>query len=161
MRALEKTYPILYRLLVIVFIVQLVFAVGIYFSFHDWPSRGQFGDMFGALNTSFSGFAMAGMIYVSLLQQKALQDQNKMQQMMQKEILKQSHYALLGNRINALQCLIEVYHSLDLNKKDFNTSAGIKMDSKKLVQENIESLERLLAELDEWDKSKEYDLSKK
>jgi hypothetical protein len=40
--------------------------------FNDWPSRGQFGDLFGAVNALFSGLAFAGLIYTILLQKEEL-----------------------------------------------------------------------------------------
>jgi hypothetical protein len=42
-----------------------------------WPSRGQFGDMFGAVNALFSGLAFAGIILTILLQREELKAQKK------------------------------------------------------------------------------------
>lgn len=36
----------------------------------DWPQRGQFGDMFGAVNSLFSGLAFAGVIIAIFLQRE-------------------------------------------------------------------------------------------
>lgn len=41
------------------------------------PEMGQFGDMFGAVNTLFSGLAFAGIIYTILLQRNELSLQRK------------------------------------------------------------------------------------
>lgn len=38
---------------------------------------GQFGDMFGILNTAFSGFAMTGAVYAVILQTKQIDEQRK------------------------------------------------------------------------------------
>lgn len=38
----------------------------------DWPTRGQFGDVFGAVNALFSGLAFAGLIYTVFLQREEL-----------------------------------------------------------------------------------------
>src|SRR5688572_12539876 len=40
--------------------------------FSDWPERGQFGDMFGAVNALFSGLAFAGIIITIMLQSQEL-----------------------------------------------------------------------------------------
>jgi hypothetical protein len=55
-------------------IVLLQCAIGgaIYFGLPDWQTRGQFGDLFGAVNATFSGLAFAGLIYAILLQRNDL-----------------------------------------------------------------------------------------
>jgi len=52
--------------------VQALGGLVIYFSLSAWETRGQFGDMFGVVNTLFSGFAFAGVIYAILLQREDL-----------------------------------------------------------------------------------------
>lgn len=42
-----------------------------------WAMRGQVGDMFGAVNSLFSGLAFAGLIYTVCLQRKELQLQRR------------------------------------------------------------------------------------
>lgn len=69
----------------IILIIQVAFAFGIWFGFplmfpKDDPyfaARGQFGDMFGALNSLFSGLAFAGIIYALLIQRKDFELQRK------------------------------------------------------------------------------------
>ena len=48
-----------------------------WFLLRNEPNRGTFGDMFGAVNALFSGFAFAGVIYAILLQQNELRLQRK------------------------------------------------------------------------------------
>jgi hypothetical protein len=45
----------------------------------DYQTRGQFGDMFGAVNSLFSGLAMAGVIYTVWLQTKEIEAQREEQ----------------------------------------------------------------------------------
>jgi hypothetical protein len=45
--------------------------------FPDWTSRGQFGDMFGALNALFSAIAFAALVYTMILQKAELRLQRK------------------------------------------------------------------------------------
>lgn len=52
-------------------IQAMAFAL-IYLSFDQWAERGQFGDMFGVVNSLFSGLAFAGIIYTVHLQRKEL-----------------------------------------------------------------------------------------
>ena len=55
-----------------VVILQIVFGVAVYRMFGSWGERGSFGDMFGAVNTLFSGLALAGVVYAILLQRREL-----------------------------------------------------------------------------------------
>lgn len=47
---------------IIVLLIMVVAYIVISCSFSDMAKRGQFGDMFGALNALFSGLAFAGLI---------------------------------------------------------------------------------------------------
>lgn len=53
-------------------LLQGIVGAAIYFVLPDWPTRGQFGDLFGAVNATFSGLAFAGLIYAILLQRDDL-----------------------------------------------------------------------------------------
>ena len=46
----------------------------------DYQTRGQFGDMFGAANSLFSGLAMVGVVYAVFLQTKEIEAQRQEQQ---------------------------------------------------------------------------------
>lgn len=66
--------------IVVLIVWLLTFASFIYFPAPEWlpiGDRGTFGDMFGGLNTLFSGFAFAGIIISIMLQQKELEQTNK------------------------------------------------------------------------------------
>lgn len=52
--------------------VQALLGLAVYLALPGWMERGQFGDMFGIVNTLFSGFAFAGVIYAILLQRDDL-----------------------------------------------------------------------------------------
>ena len=51
-----------------------------------WSERGQFGDMFGALNALFSGLALAGVIYALRLQMQELALQREEMQQSREEL---------------------------------------------------------------------------
>lgn len=51
-----------------VVIVQVLLGLWITRQLDSWTDRGTFGDMFGAVNTLFSGLAFAGVIYAIFLQ---------------------------------------------------------------------------------------------
>ncbi|MHC4394561.1 MAG: putative phage abortive infection protein [Planctomycetota bacterium] len=73
-----------------------------------WPTRGQFGDLFGGLNALFSGFAFAGLIYTIYLQHKELQ--------LQRLELKQTRKELEGQKLQ-----LEAQNKT-MQKQDFNNA---------------------------------------
>lgn len=60
-------------LILIIFIVWLLITIIIWIVFKDWSKSGVFGDTFGAINSLFSGLALAGIIYTIYLQKRELQ----------------------------------------------------------------------------------------
>ena len=66
------------KLLVVVIGLWAASGIIIYFigkNDGEWTTRGQIGDMFGAVNALFSGLAFAGIIYTILLQREELREQ--------------------------------------------------------------------------------------
>ena len=57
-------------LFTLIFVLWAVSGISLWFLLPDWGARGTFGDTFGAVNSLFSGFAFAGVIYTILLQRK-------------------------------------------------------------------------------------------
>lgn len=55
----------------------LLSGVVIILVFDQWPARGQFGDLFGAVNSLFSGLAFAGIVVALLLQNHGITLQNR------------------------------------------------------------------------------------
>ncbi len=74
------------------FVVLLVVALwaltlwGGHTFFDSWPTRGQFGDLFGSVNALFSGLAFAGLVYVILLQREDLALQREELRLQRKEM---------------------------------------------------------------------------
>lgn len=58
--------------------------------FQKWEERGQFGDMFGAVNALFSGLAFAGVIIAILLQRKELELQREELEQTRREFQRQT-----------------------------------------------------------------------
>ena len=91
-----------------VFAVQVFGGMAIYSSFRDDPTgRGTFGDMFGAINTLFSGLAFAGVVYAIVLQKRELSLQRQELTLTRMELEKsaaaQLHSAHLMNEQLQLQ----------------------------------------------------------
>ncbi|MFI4852611.1 MAG: hypothetical protein ACIAZJ_26160 [Gimesia chilikensis] len=71
---------------VVVIAVLLVFWISVTNLISDPAQQGQFGDMFGAANTLFSGLAFAGIIYTIWLQRTELKLQRKTLNKTQEEL---------------------------------------------------------------------------
>lgn len=67
----------LQKLMILVIIVWVISAWLSWLFFSDWSKSGTFGDTFGAINSLFSGLALAGIIYTIYLQKIELGLQRK------------------------------------------------------------------------------------
>lgn len=87
--------------------VQAVAGGLIYTLNIGWPERGQFGDMFGAVNTLFSGLAFASLIYALRLQRRDLNLQRRELEMTRSELARsataQAEAAATAARVEKLQ----------------------------------------------------------
>ncbi len=77
----------------IIFIIALwlAYLIAIIMCIEEWTTRGQFGDLFGGLNTLFSGLAFSALIYAIYLQHKELK--------LQRLELKQTREELKGQKL--------------------------------------------------------------
>jgi hypothetical protein len=73
----EKEKVSLTVLIVAIIAAWIIITVIIWFVFKDWDKSGTFGDTFGAINSLFSGLALAGIIYTIYLQKTELSLQRK------------------------------------------------------------------------------------
>ena len=90
-------------LFIFVFIVVVLQVLAAYLEIiflKDWQDRSNFGEMFGSVNTLFSGLAFAGVIYTILLQRHELESQRESQE-------KSEHLMVLTARLSALNSLVE------------------------------------------------------
>ncbi len=82
-------------------------ALAAYWALPDWQTRGQFGDVFGAVNALFSGLAFAGVIFAILLQREDLELQREELALTRQELARsaqaqeQSEAALRGQAESA------------------------------------------------------------
>ena len=61
--SLNVSFKSLILISTVVVIIQFVAGYIIYLKLGTWNNRADFGEMFGAVNTLFSGLAFAGVIY--------------------------------------------------------------------------------------------------
>lgn len=94
-------------------------------SFSSWDVRGTFGDMFGAINSLFSGLAFAGVIFAIFLQRKELELQRKEVVQTRKELRGQKEAQEKQNFDNTFFQLVrfqnEIVNSINLTKKGMQT----------------------------------------
>jgi hypothetical protein len=103
-----------------------------------WTRRGQFGDMFGALNTVFSGLALAGVVTTLLMQRKDLQLQERASADARAASREQTDIALQTALLQALATQIETW-------RDLRSESGIGTETKKQLLREEQEMVVLLA----------------
>ena len=78
--------PFIVKAVLVILLIQAAVGVVLFFALPDWTTRGQFGDMFGLVNSLFSGLAFAGLIYTIHLQQQELSLQREELQLTRVEL---------------------------------------------------------------------------
>ena len=115
---------------VVVFVLWLVSALIIHSIWPESSDHGPFGDMFGAINALFSGWAFLGVIVAIILQKKELEEQRKeiresriAQQESAGALADQAKLSAIRTRIEAITLLVE-----DVNRQIDGTSSRIARD---------------------------------
>jgi uncharacterized membrane protein YgaE (UPF0421/DUF939 family) len=149
----------------VVVIIQCVVGYIIYLKLHTWNDRADFGEMFGAVNTLFSGLAFAGVIYAIFLQRRELELQRNELEMTRAELRRsaeaqeksesaltsQAHALTLTAKLNALNSFIEAQK----NKLELIRSEGTHYSNAEYKEErrkfdnSFERLQELTGEIDE------------
>lgn len=93
-------------------LIQVSAGLITYLLLDKWEDRANFGDMFGAINTFFSGLAFAGVIYAILLQRHDLKLQRKELEMTREELKR----AALAQE-KSEQALVEQAKMMELTAK--------------------------------------------
>lgn len=83
----------------------------VYFGLPAWTERGQFGDVFGAVNALFSGLAFAGLFWALRMQQEQVELQRTELSLQRDELRLQreemiASRAELSNQVRAQQALV-------------------------------------------------------
>ena len=102
----------LYILLGIIFIIWIASIFGLTQYISDPEKKGQFGDSFGAINSLFSGLALAGIIYTIYLQKKELSLQRKELSDTREEFKIQNKTLSLQRFENTFFHLLELHHQI-------------------------------------------------
>ncbi len=131
-----------------------------YLLFDEWPSRGQFGDVFGAVNALFSGLAFAGLIFAILLQREDLELQRAELALTREELARSAHAqvqselalreqanaAVKSSRLAAINFLLDHY------RKELESFKGIAYHQGSSVESQLNTARQrnaaLISELD-------------
>lgn len=100
-------------LFIVVFTIQLLLGVILYFSLDTWSDRG----MFGVVNSLFSGLALAGIFYAIFLQRRDLKNQREELELTRAELEKsangqESSLTILSKQLETLKSQIANEHEL-------------------------------------------------
>jgi uncharacterized membrane protein (DUF485 family) len=126
----------LYKLLTVVFLIWIISIITLPLFYEDISERALFGDSFGLINSLFSGFAFAGIIYTILLQRKELSLQRKelqetrlelkrsatAQEASEKQLKRQSENLKITAKLNALSTLVSYYSDLETKNKGLSST---------------------------------------
>jgi Putative phage abortive infection protein len=95
---IEVPFKIFVITALLVLLIQIIGGLFIVRSLDDWNKRSSFGEMFGAINTLFSGWAFAGIIYAILLQRRELKLQRRELEMTRDELRGQKEQLIEQNK---------------------------------------------------------------
>ena len=121
-------------ILLIIPVVLVVYYFGLDYLLLDFETKGQFGDMFGAANALFSGFAFLGIIYTIYLQRNELALQREelrltrdelkrsaaAQENSEKALSKQAESLKATAKLNGLSTMVQY----EIAKRDKDNSLG-------------------------------------
>lgn len=134
---------------------QVGIGYAVFRVFPDWPTRGQFGDVFGSVNALFSGLAFAGFIYTVFLQREELALQRNELELTRQELHRtakaqeQSEVALRAQadatarsaRLATTSALLEHYRVELIKMSKVSTPSG---DPRRAVIDDLQQREAAL-----------------
>ena len=145
---------LLIKLIVFVILIWGASAILIILLLSEWSERGNFGDLFGAVNALFSALAFAVLIYTIVLQReeikqnreeivlnrKELQKSSKLQRKAQEVLIQQVEQTHLSAKMNAMRTLVDYYNNQILNPKSNEDVIEKAKQKRKLIIIQIDQL---------------------
>lgn len=153
-----KLDKVLIFVVVIIIFLWALSGFAIYFFIDNWNDRGTFGDLFGVINSLFSGLALAGLIYTTYKNKNLMIDQRneieinrkelvrsrKIQEKSEKVLEEQARQMSLNTKLNGLKTLVD-YFTLQINNPK-NSEEIISLARKKR-KEAIFEIDKLMNRL--------------
>tara|TARA_R110000868_G_scaffold408910_1_gene693199 strand:+ start:4718 stop:5404 length:687 start_codon:yes stop_codon:yes gene_type:complete len=112
----------LITLFCVVIVTQILIGVVLFFSLDTWTDRGTFGDMFGVVNSLFSGLALAGIVYAIFLQRRDLKIQREELELTRIELERSANAQEASSSILSSQLEIMAKDSEFLMQKEIKES---------------------------------------
>lgn len=148
----------------IILSLWLILSMTVYFIQPDLISRAQFGDMFGSVNSLFSGLAFGGLIYTIYLQRKELTLQRKELVLTRNELMRsakaqeESEKAMTAQlksmttatNINGLTAIINYYNNIAESTVDNVTKKKAEEKMGLAINEIAEYMDKLNDELNQY-----------
>lgn len=151
-------YKILICTILGVLFLLAVYIIGLPELIHEYEQRGAFGDMFGGLNTLFSGLAFAFLIYTVFLQGKQLEMQREELRLQRKELedtraelarsAKSSEFIARVNKLQAQAMANQSLIDIEIALKQ-NSAPKEKEQTLRPLQKKAESLWEDLAKIED------------
>ncbi len=117
----KKSKEISLKLLfIIVIAIWVISGLLTWFYFKNWSNSGSFGDTFGAINSLFSGLALAGIIYTVYLQKNELKLQRKELKYTREELKRTANAQESTAKMMTEQIRINSIPFLQYNSKTIN-----------------------------------------
>lgn len=123
----DNYFSLFIKISVAFLIIAIIFPLIVYGYFSDWSKSGTFGDTFGALNTLFSGLALAGVIVTILIQRTELQNQRFELSLQRNEMIETRKEFLLNRTTSLVFNQLERFDKALLELKisfNYNTYQG-------------------------------------
>jgi hypothetical protein len=157
-----KDQKVLFIIVSALILIWALSGIIIITSINDWSHRGALGDLFGVINSLFSGLALAGLIYTIyqskkdlLLQReeieinrKELIKSRKIQEKSEKALEEQVRQLKLSAKLNGLKTLID-YFNIQINNP--NNSEEIILKARLKRREAIAEIDGLIERFEDDD----------
>lgn len=126
----------------LVFGLQIAYAFILICCLSKWEERSSFGEMFGGINTFFSGLAFAGLLYTILVQQSEIQSQKQ-------ELERTLQIQSLSVRVLSLTGMINAHHSM-LELETQNLKYAQSMNSQDAMKSHVDEITRIKGKIEEF-----------
>ncbi len=150
----NKNY-VLAAIVISVIVLWALSGIATIYLIVDWSIRGTFGDLFGAINSLFSGLALAGLIYTIYqskndlnlqreeieINRKELIKSRKAQERSEKALEEQVFQMKLAAKLNGLKTLID-YFNIQINNP--NSSEEVILKAREKRRETIVEIDQLI-----------------
>jgi hypothetical protein len=134
-------------LAIVIAVLEVASATIIYRFFRDWNTASNFGETFGAVNSLFSGWALAGIVYTLWLQKKTLEEQRAQflkadADSLRSQTDRAKTHEMLFKQVEALNRAVEI-HAIQLYIQHLGEQIKITDEKTKLTRQKEQYYDKL------------------